>query len=131
MMCLAADRCMNVLVAADVVVACLDPSRMVAAQVVGIVRYHVSAAAVVATVATAESAAGFAGRSAVMIVVEAVAALVGVVVAAVEDPQGEDVLTDSGSHSVFAGAAAGSAEAETAAVRRSVFAAVAAGIGHY
>lgn len=130
-MCLAAGHCMIVLVAADVVVACLDPSRMAAAQVVAIVRYHVSAAAVVATVATAESAAEFAGRSAVMIVVGAVAALVGVV-AAVEDPPGEDVLTDSGSHSVFAGAAAGSAEAETAAVRRSVFAAAAAaGIGYY
>lgn len=130
-MCLAAGRCMIVLVAADVVVACLDPSQMVAVQVVAIVRYHVSAAAVDATVATAVSAVVFVGRSAAMIVVEAVAALVGVVVAAVEDPQGEDVSTDSDSHSVFAGAAAGSAEAETAAVRRSVFAAVAAGTGHY
>lgn len=130
-MCLPAGRCMVVLVATGVVVLYLCPFQMVGAQVVAIVTYHVSATAVAGTVATAGSAAVFAGRFVVTTAVEAVAVLVGVVVAAaVEDLQAEDVLTDSGSRSVFAGAAAGSAVAGTAAVRRSISAAVVAGIGH-
>lgn len=122
---------MIVLVATGVVVLYLCPIQMVAAQVVATVRYHVSATAVAGTVATAGSAAVFAGRFVVTIAVEVIAVLVGVVVAAaVEDLQAEDVLTDSGSRSVFAGAAAGSAVAGPAAVRRSISAAVVAGIGH-
>lgn len=95
-MCLAAGRCMIVLVADDVVVACLDPSRMVVAQAVAIVRCHVSVTAELEVAATAESAAVFAARVVVMIVVEAVD-LVAVVVAAAEvDLPTEDVLTGSG-----------------------------------
>ena len=122
---------MIALVATGVVVLYLCPFQMVAAQVVAIVRYHVSATAATAAVATVGSAAVFEGIFVVTIAAEAVAAPVGVVVAAaVEDLQAEDVLTGSGSRLVFADAAAGSAVTGTAAVRRSISAAVVAGIGH-
>ena len=100
-MCLSAGHCMIVLVATGVVVLYLCPVRMVAAQVVAIVRYHVSATAATAAVATVGSAAVFEGIFVVTIAAEAVAAPVGVVVAAaVEDLQAEDVLTGSGSRLV-------------------------------